>query len=309
MKNKRKCNVITPKREISKPTKYLIIGYTDTKDFEIEMKLVNLKDKSLFDIAKNITSLLEVRESKTTEDKNGVVIERINQERNLYHILILKKLIDTKTREFSFSLETEEGRLNPRKVNKSLKLKSLSSMEVYLPNVVIGEEKKIKFKTLDISGKTKEIEIRKDTLFTHVPVFSPKKPKKRLKRCKKDDVIFNEGDLGNEMYIIQKGKVGLFKSTKDETLELSVLGVSSFFGEMALLGDSHRSATAKAIENSDLLVIPKELFNYHINKVPSWFVTMFRTLIERLRKANEMLDSLKRQVSELEKKITRKSKS
>jgi len=273
------------------------------------MKLVNLKDKSLFDIAKNITSLLGVRESKTTEDKNGVVIERINQERNLYHILILKKLIDTKTREFSFSLETEEGRLNPRKVNKSLKLKSLSSMEVYLPNVVIGEEKKIKFKTLDISGKTKEIEIRKDTLFTHVPVFSPKKPKKRLKRCKKDDVIFNEGDLGNEMYIIQKGKVGLFKSTKDETLELSVLGVSSFFGEMALLGDSHRSATAKAIENSDLLVIPKELFNYHINKVPSWFVTMFRTLIERLRKANEMLDSLKRQVSELEKKITRKSKS
>ncbi|NVM01282.1 MAG: cyclic nucleotide-binding domain-containing protein [Candidatus Helarchaeota archaeon] len=273
------------------------------------MKVVNLKDKSLFDIARNITSLLGVGESKTTQDKNGVIIERINRESNLYHILILKKFVDMKTREFSFSLETEEGSLNPMKVNKSLKLINLNSVEVYLPSVMMGEEKRIKFKTLDISGKTKEIEIRKDTLFTHVPVISTRRPKKRLKRYKKDEVIFNEGDFGNEMYIIQKGKVGLFKSTKDGTLKLVDLDENSFFGEMTLLGDPHRSATARAIENSDLLVISKELFNYQINKIPSWFVTMFRTLIERLRKTNEMLDSLKRQISESGKKVPGKSKS
>lgn len=162
-----------------------------------------------------------------------------------------------------------------------------------------------------ISGNMREIEVKKDILSTHNPKNPavPVKPKKRLKRYKKGDVIFNEGDLGTEMYIIQNGKVELFKDVKDGTIKLSVLGKNSFFGEMVLLGNPHRSASAKAIENSDLLVISKELFEYQINNIPSWFVTMFKALIERLREADEMLGSLKSRISELEEKIPDKNKS
>jgi len=275
------------------------------------MKEVNLKDKSLFDISNNITSILGVGKSKTTDDKNGFIIQRENLKSNLYHILIVKKFIDAKTKKVSFSLEVEEGTLNPMKVNKSMKLKGLVSVEVCFPSVMAGEEKKIKFKTVNLNGNTREIEVRKDILSTHNPKNPPvpEKPKKRLKRYKKDDVIFKEGDRGNEMYIIQNGKVGLFKDAKDETVKLSVLGKNSFFGEMALFGIPHRSATARAVENSDLLVISKELFEYQIDKIPSWFVTMFKALIERLRKANEIIGSLKHQISESEEKIPDKNKS
>jgi len=275
------------------------------------MKEVNLKDKSLFDISRNITSILGVGKSKTTDDKNGFIIQRENLKSNLYHILIVKKFIDAETKKVSFSLEVEEGTLNPMKMNKSMKLKDLISVEVCFPSVMAGEEKKIKFKTVNLNGNTREIEVGKDILSTHNPKNPPvpEKPKKRLRRYKKDDVIFKEGDLGNEMYIIQNGKVGLFKDAKDETVKLSVLGKNSFFGEMALFGIPHRSATARAIENSDLLVISKELFEYQIDKIPSWFVTMFKALIERLRKANEIIGSLKNQISESEEKIPDKNKS
>lgn len=275
------------------------------------MEEIKLNGESLFSVAENITSIFGLGKYKTTDDKNGFIIQRENLESNLYHILIVKKFIDAKTKKVSFSLEAEEGTLNPMKVNKSMKLRDLISVEVCFSSLMAGEEKKVKFKTVNLNGNTREIEVRKDTLFTHNPKNPPvsEKPKKRLKRYKKDDVIFKEGDLGNEMYIIQNGKVGLFKDVKDETVKLGVLGKNSFFGEMALLGIPNRSATAKAIENSDLLVISKELFEYQINKVPSWFVTMFKALIERLRKANEIIGSLKHQISESEEKIPDKNKS
>jgi len=263
------------------------------------MKIINLKDKSLFDIARNITSILGVGKSKTTDDKNGFIIERTNPDRNLYHTLVIKKFIDKRTRDMTFSLETEEGVLNPKNVNKSMKMRELCSVDVYFPNVMLGEDREVKFKIVDSKGIKKELMIKKQTLNTHIPQTEIKKPRKKLKRFRKDDIIFKEGDEGDEMYIIQKGKIALLKKTKDGAVVLDTMSKNNFFGEMALFGNPKRSATAKAYEDSDLLVISKELFEHNLTKIPSWFVTMFKTLIERLRNTDEMIDSLKQKIDKL----------
>lgn len=267
------------------------------------MKLVNLKDKPLYDVGRGITSIFGEGKLKTTDDKDGFMVERTDDASNQYHTLIVKKFVDMETKNVSFSVETEEGNLNPMILKKSIKLKNLSSVEICFPNVMVGEDKKIGIKVIDFDGKTKEIELRKGSLVTHSPVVSLEKPKKGLKRYKKDDIIFQEGDIGNEMFVIQKGKIGLFKNTKDGPVELGIFDQSNFFGEMALLGNPHRSATAKAIEDSDLLVISKQLFEFQLKKVPNWFVTMFKTLIERLRNTDELINSLEQKIAELEGKI------
>ncbi|GAI76222.1 unnamed protein product [marine sediment metagenome] len=64
--------------------------------------------------------------------------------------------------------------------------------------------------------------------------------KKNLKDSfKKGEVVFNEGDQGNAMYIIKSGKVDVIKDTGKEEIVLATLEQKSFFGEMALLVTLH----------------------------------------------------------------------
>ncbi|MFC1558034.1 Crp/Fnr family transcriptional regulator [candidate division KSB1 bacterium] len=268
------------------------------------MKVINLKEKSLFDIARNISSILDGGVPKTTDDKNGFIIERQNQERTQYHQLVVKKFVEMKTKDISFNLEMEEGSLNPRTVKKTYNFKNIPAIEITFPNVMVGEEKIIKFKIKDVNGQEKEVDIKKDIYTTITEGYveeTKEQPKKVLKRFKQNAIIFNENDIGQEMYIIQKGNIGLFKKTDVDFIKLAEFGANSFFGEMALFGDPHRSATAKALENSDLLVITKEMFENQLKNVPGWFVTMFKAIIERLRDTDKMVDALKQRIVELEK--------
>src|SRR5204862_5735984 len=60
------------------------------------------------------------------------------------------------------------------------------------------------------------------------------------------DIIFSEGDIGTEMFIIQSGIVELFKSIGGETRVLATLEKGDFFGEMSVLDDVPRNASARA---------------------------------------------------------------
>jgi CRP-like cAMP-binding protein len=51
-------------------------------------------------------------------------------------------------------------------------------------------------------------------------------------------VIFKEGDVGNEMYVIQSGKINITKSSRDQEKLLVTLGPGAFFGEMAIINNS-----------------------------------------------------------------------
>lgn len=74
-----------------------------------------------------------------------------------------------------------------------------------------------------------------------------------------DDTIIGEGDHGNALYIVVKGQVGVYHLS-DETGEeqVAVLGEGDFIGETALLGDSVRTATVRALNECTLLRITQK---------------------------------------------------
>jgi CRP-like cAMP-binding protein len=115
--------------------------------------------------------------------------------------------------------------------------------------------------------------------------------KKQKDFFKSGEVIFKEGSQGTEMYIIKSGKVDVIKQTGDEEIILASLDPPAFFGEMALFGDPHRSATIKAAQDTQMVVITKKMLESQFEKVPDWFTSILKTLVERLRSTNQRIKS------------------
>ena len=105
-------------------------------------------------------------------------------------------------------------------------------------------------------------------------------------------VLFHEGDDGDDMYIIQSGRVAIKKKVKDGDTTLAVLEKGDFFGEMAILERLPRSATAEVVEEGDLIVISGEMFGDMIKANPEIAVRMLRKQSIRLRETNRQLESV-----------------
>jgi rhodanese-related sulfurtransferase len=82
-------------------------------------------------------------------------------------------------------------------------------------------------------------------------------------------VVFEQGDLGDRFYIIQSGKVRVFrKDSGGLETEFSVLGAGESFGEMALLTGEPRSANVEALEETHLLVLSRDQFERILKDFP-----------------------------------------
>ncbi len=115
---------------------------------------------------------------------------------------------------------------------------------------------------------------------------------KFLTHFEEGHVIFHEGDEGEDMYIIQTGKVAITKKVKDGETTLAVLEKGDFFGEMAILERQPRSASAEVVEAGDLIVISGEVFGDMIKANPEIAVRMLRKYSIRLRETNLRLERL-----------------
>jgi CRP-like cAMP-binding protein len=105
-------------------------------------------------------------------------------------------------------------------------------------------------------------------------------------------ILFKEGDEGDDMFIIQSGRVAIKKKVKEGDTTLAVLEKGDFFGEMAILERQPRSATAEVIEDGDLIVISGETFGDMIKANPEIAVRMLRKQSIRLRETNRQLEQL-----------------
>lgn len=104
------------------------------------------------------------------------------------------------------------------------------------------------------------------------------------------EYIFREGDLGTEMYIIQLGQVEILKKqSNDEERQLAVLSQGDFFGEMSILEDLPRTASARAVQSCKLVQINGSTFDQMLRKNPEIAVRMMRKLSRRLRETDRML--------------------
>lgn len=108
-----------------------------------------------------------------------------------------------------------------------------------------------------------------------------------------DQIIFHHGDPGGLLYIITDGKVKITHSMPDgQEALLAILGAGDFFGELALLDDAPRSATAEAMENTETLTLHRDEFIGYISQNPEFAYHVMRTLAKRIRHLNDQISDV-----------------
>lgn len=112
-----------------------------------------------------------------------------------------------------------------------------------------------------------------------------------LMEVKEGEFVFREGDLGTEMYIIHEGKVEILSGSGSNEQLLSVLEKGDFFGEMSILEDLPRAASARAVTDVKLLEINGSTFDRMLRSNPEIAVRMMRKLARRLRETDDLLRS------------------
>lgn len=112
------------------------------------------------------------------------------------------------------------------------------------------------------------------------------------KTYKSGSHLFHENDLSKELYILQSGRVRIYRKLGGREVELASLTKGAVIGEMALIDGKPRSASAVACEESSAIMIDAQSFQKRIQGVPSWFLSMIRTTSEKIRKANTRLETI-----------------
>jgi CRP-like cAMP-binding protein len=105
-------------------------------------------------------------------------------------------------------------------------------------------------------------------------------------------VIFSEAEEGEEMYIIQKGKVRVWKSFGGRPHVIAILEKGDFFGEMAMVNRIKRTATVTAIDSVELLAFDREGFVNMITKNARIGLSIIDKLCRRLQNANLKIQHL-----------------
>ena len=100
----------------------------------------------------------------------------------------------------------------------------------------------------------------------------------------KDEIIFLEGQSSNCAYIIESGKVGIYREdSSGNRFLVRKLSKKDLFGEMSLIDKYPRSATAIALESTRCIIIERSRFYYLKKFDPHFMVSLIKSLTERLR--------------------------
>ncbi len=111
-----------------------------------------------------------------------------------------------------------------------------------------------------------------------------------IRKFKTNEVIFWEGDAADLFYIVLDGHVQIKRSRPNgNSLILASLGPGQFFGEMALMSNSPRTATAFALEPTSLLGMTQKQFLEMLQDNNVFALKMIRTLCERLKTLGDQL--------------------
>ncbi len=109
----------------------------------------------------------------------------------------------------------------------------------------------------------------------------------------KGTILFHEGDTqSKEMYVIHRGKVKISKKVGHQETVLAYLGQGEFFGEMAILNNKPRSATAEVTEDSTLLVIDPKTFEMMIKGNTEVAFRMIKKLSDRIEETDNTIELL-----------------
>jgi CRP/FNR family cyclic AMP-dependent transcriptional regulator len=109
-------------------------------------------------------------------------------------------------------------------------------------------------------------------------------------KFKADTVIFKAGDLGNRLYVVDSGNVELsIKDTAGQKIVLKVAVVNDFFGELSMLDNRPRSATASAMTDCQLFALDRDDLLLLFEKKPDAGLNMLASMGDMLRETDKLL--------------------
>ncbi|HLO75527.1 MAG TPA: cyclic nucleotide-binding domain-containing protein [Magnetospirillum sp.] len=91
--------------------------------------------------------------------------------------------------------------------------------------------------------------------------------------------VFKEGDMGDRAYLIQEGQIEIIKNG----LPLATLGRGELFGEMALVDDQPRMATAKALTDVSVVIIGRDAFREKLSKADPFIRGLLNIFVRNIR--------------------------
>jgi CRP/FNR family transcriptional regulator, cyclic AMP receptor protein len=100
---------------------------------------------------------------------------------------------------------------------------------------------------------------------------------------KAGSVIFREGDEAREFFVIKSGQVRIQIGNRT----ITELAADSIFGEMALIDNEPRSATAVAVTDVELVAVTEKQFLFLVSQTPYFALKVMRVLAQRLRATNK----------------------
>lgn len=129
-------------------------------------------------------------------------------------------------------------------------------------------------------------ELTEDDLLGVAPLFT-------IKKVKKGTILFVEGDIGEELFLIQSGVVKIYRLDESKEVTLALFRDGDFFGEMSLLSSGMtRSATAETMDTCTFYVLKRTSFTAFMEKSPRLCLKLLETTMQRLRHANDQIYDL-----------------
>ena len=112
------------------------------------------------------------------------------------------------------------------------------------------------------------------------------------------ELIFKEGEPGDTAFVILNGKVEISRQVDDKSVRIGNVGIGGMFGEMALIDDGERMASARAVEGEvSVLVISRHVFNSKLESADPFQRALISILTKHVRTLANKLTELETQVS------------
>jgi CRP-like cAMP-binding protein len=136
-------------------------------------------------------------------------------------------------------------------------------------------------------------------LLARVPVLADLAPREldalaqvaHTRRLAAREVLFHKGDAGSQVYVVVRGRLRIYAQSADGTdVVFGIMDPGEVCGEMALLAGGKRTATAVAIEATELLGLDRRDFLALLRSRPQLSVRLLEVLAERLRRISEFVE-------------------
>lgn len=112
------------------------------------------------------------------------------------------------------------------------------------------------------------------------------------KKIERDNYLFREGDAPDAMYVVKSGKFAVVKSKQNSEIVLAEIGPGAMVGEMAFFDNKPRSASVKALKDSEVIALPYKGLHAQFASFPEWCKAIMRTVNDHLRNANQRIKQL-----------------